>query len=149
MATMKGGDKAKEALAAIAKALGAKPSVLRVGFLENAKYPDGKPVAMIAAIQNFGAPKANIPPRPFFSNMIRDNSAKWPVAIAKILKSTGYNAERTMVMLGMGLKGQLQKSINEFEGAPLKPATVRRKGFDKQLIDTAHMLNSVDFEIKK
>jgi len=59
MATIRGGDKFEAVLRDIADKLRDGGSV-RVGFLENATYPDGKPVAMIAAIQEFGAPAAGI-----------------------------------------------------------------------------------------
>lgn len=50
-----GGTKAKGAIKRIAdKFLGEDP-VLKVGFLENATYPDGTPVALIAMIQEYGA----------------------------------------------------------------------------------------------
>ena len=45
MATIKGGDKFAAALAKISKGV-SQPAVLRVGFLESAKYPDGKPVGI-------------------------------------------------------------------------------------------------------
>ena len=96
MVTVRGGDKLENALRDVAARLGGKKT-LRVGFLEDATYPAGKPkalraaykarkkagekgavggalygtsVAMVAAIQNYGAPRAGIPPRPFFNNMI-------------------------------------------------------------------------------
>jgi hypothetical protein len=31
----------------------------------------------------------------------------------------------------------------------LKPATIRRKGFAKPLVDTGHMLNSIDHEVER
>ena len=63
----------RKRLSEIARGLD-KAAKVRIGFLENATYPDGKPVAMIAAIQEFGAPARNIPPRPFFRQMIAAKS---------------------------------------------------------------------------
>ena len=77
MATISGGQKLDAALREMASKV-AVPATLRVGFLENAKYPDGTPVAMVAAIQDYGAPGAGIPPRPFFRNMIADKQREWP-----------------------------------------------------------------------
>jgi hypothetical protein len=119
-----------------------------IGFLAGATYPDGTPVAMIAAIQDFGAPAANIPPRPFFRNMIADKSAGWPAAIDANLKATGYDSALTLAQVGEGIAGQLRQSINDFVGVPLSPKTIARKGFSKALIDTSHMLNSVDYEVE-
>ncbi len=121
---------------------------VRVGFLENAKYPDGTPVAMIAAIQDFGAPAAGIPPRPFFRNMVAAKQGEWPAAIEASLVATGYDVAQTLKQTGQGIVGQLRRSIEDTNEPPLKPATVRAKGFDKPLVDTGHMLNSVDFEVE-
>lgn len=147
MATISGGKKFEAALAVLAAKLG-KPRTLRVGFLAGATYPDGTPVAMIAAIQNFGAPKVGIPPRPFFSNMVAKRSPSWPKGLATQLKATDNDVEATLQITGEVIKGQIQLSIRDFSSVPLSPRTIARKGFDKQLIDSGHMLSSVDFEVQ-
>lgn len=148
MATVKGGDRANKVIRALAEKL-ARPVTLKVGFLENARYPDGTFVAMVAAIQNYGAPRANIPPRPFFSNMVADKSSEWPGAIAKLLEQNSYDIVRTMELTGEAIKGQLQQSIRDTNAPPLRPATIARKGFAKPLIHTSHMLNSVDYKVER
>jgi hypothetical protein len=146
MAQVKGGDKLAAALGAIAKKL-ERGGTVEVGFLSDATYPDGTRVAMVAAIQDFGAPSRGIPPRPFFRNMVADKSGGWPDAISENLKATGYDVDKTLGQVGEGIKGQLQQSIVDFSGAPLAPATVKRKGSDKQLVDTGHLLASVDYKV--
>lgn len=146
MASSSGGFKLETKLAGIAKAIATAQQV-RVGFLENATYPDGKPVAMIAAIHNYGAPRAGIPPRPFFSNMIAAKKGEWPKAIANLLKANDYDAAKTLEQTGSAVAGQLKKSIIDTNSPPLKPATIARKGFKKPLIETSHMINSVDHEV--
>ena len=148
MATIKGGTKLKAALRKIARKFGTK-GVLRVGFLEGATYPDGTSVPMVAAIQNFGAPSRGIPPRPFFSDMVADKSPGWPGALAEILKSNGGDGAAALQLMGEGIKGQLQASIVDGQYTPLSQVTIDRKGFDKPLIDTSHMLNSVGYEVKE
>lgn len=122
---------------------------MRVGFLENARYPDGKPVAMIAAIQNFGAPRANIPARPFFSNMIAAKQKEWPAAIAGLMKANQYNVDKVLDIAGHAIAGQLRQSIRDTNAPPLSPYTVAKKGHSKPLVDTGHMLNSVDHEVQR
>lgn len=146
MASIKGGQKAQAYLNRIGAAL-SNPATLRVGFLENAKYPDGKPVAMIAAIHNYGAPRAGIPPRPFFSNMIAKKQGEWPAAIAGLMRPNGYDATRVLQIVGQAIAGQLRQSIIDTNAPPLAKSTIRRKGFDKPLIETSHMINSVDAEV--
>lgn len=162
LANVRGGRKFEQALRDIARRLN--KGALQVGFMENAIYPDGKKVAMIAAIQEFGAPGAGIPPRPFFRNMIAAKSAEWPEAIAKTLIKSKYDVNLTLNRVGEAIKGQLQQSIRDLTSPPLKPATIIRKGgtagmvFNpkkrstfpaKPLIDTGHMLDSVTYRIKK
>lgn len=137
----------QEALRRIADKVNHK-ATLRVGFLEGATYGDGTSVALVAAVQDFGAPSVGIPPRPFFRNMVRRRSKEWPKALGAALVQHGYDVDKSLRVLGEVIRGQLQQSIVDFEGVPLKPATVARKGFEKQLIDTSHMLNSVDYEVK-
>ncbi len=123
-------------------------SKVRIGFLEGRTYPDGTSVAMVAAIQDFGAPAAGIPPRPFFRNMIAKKKGEWPTAIGKLLKANNYDARKTLEQTGAAIGGQLRQSIIDTNSPPLKPATIRRKGFDKPLVDTGLMLNTVDHEVE-
>lgn len=148
MAKLRGGDEARKILRQFME-MARDPFVLRVGFLENATYPDGKPVAMIGAIQNYGAPRAGIPPRPFFSNMIRKKQGEWPSAIVTLMRDNDMDIERVLTIAGAAIAEQLKQSIIDTNTPPLADSTVARKGFDKPLIDTSHMINSVDFEVKR
>jgi hypothetical protein len=147
MATLKGGEKLDRALREMARKIN-KPATLRVGFLSRARYPSGEPVALIAAVQEFGSPSRGIPPRPFFRNAIAKYSPEWAPAIAGLLKDNDYDAERTLELAGSAIAGQVKQSIIDITSPPLKPATIKRKGFDKLLVDTGHLLASVDYEVK-
>jgi hypothetical protein len=144
---LSGGDKLLEALDAIntrLKSAGGEPAV-KVGFLEGATYPKGTSVPMVAAVQEFGG--GFIPPRPYFRNMIKRSGREWPAAMAKLLKAHEFDAAKVLGLMGMLIKGQLQQSILDTNDPPLAPSTIRRKGFSKPLIETSHMINSVDFEV--
>ena len=147
MATIRGGEKFEAAMADLARRLG-RPATLKVGFLGNATYPDGKPVAMIAAINEYGAPSRGQPPRPFFRRMINAKQGEWPAAIAGVLQAQGNDVEKALDIAGAAIAGQLRQSIVDLVDPPLAPSTIARKGFDKPLIDTSHMLKSVDHEVK-
>lgn len=146
MATISGGAKLRAKLAELSKRV-SRGSALKVGFLEGATYPDGTSVAMVAAVQNFGAPSRGIPPRPFFSNMVRDKSPDWGPALGRILERNDYDGEKSLRLMGEAIAGQLRASIVEGSYTPLSPVTIARKGFDKPLIDTSHMINSIDYEV--
>lgn len=147
MAKITGGDKLAARLSEIARSL-SKPSTLEVGFLSDATYPDGTPVALVAAVNEYGAPSRNIPPRPFFRTMVTEKSPEWPDAIADLLKTTDYDAEKTMMQVGEGIKGQLMQSIIDTNSPALAEATIERKGSSKPLIASGHMLQSVDFKVE-
>jgi hypothetical protein len=146
MAAIKGGDKLAIALAKIAAGV-SRPATLSVGFLEGATYPSGESVALIAALNEFGTSKA--PPRPFFRQMVASKSGEWPAAVGNLLKANDYDAVKTLGQAGEGIKGQLQSSIAEFNSVPLAQSTIDRKGSEKQLVDTGHLLNSVDYQVKE
>jgi hypothetical protein len=174
---IRGGDKIRAKLQKLVQA--AKSGTVRIGFLENATYPQsGVPVAMVAALQEFGAPKANIPPRPFFRTLVQAKKQEWKEAIRKLLEGNDYDTEKTLMMTGEAIKGQLQQSIRDVHQPALSPVTLMlRKMFGnsphlirrrdvweairkvkagdssagvsaKPLIWTGHMLNSVDYEVR-
>lgn len=144
MAQIRGGDRLEAALANISRGL-ASGGTLRVGFLENATYPDGTPVAAVAAWNDFGT--RTIPPRPFFRNMVAKKNKEWPAAIAGLLRTTHYDIQRTLGITGAAIQGQLKQSIIDTNSPKLAPATIRRKEHAKPLIDTSMLINSVDFEV--
>lgn len=148
MASFSGGEKLKAKLEELAKKVST-PGTLRVGFLGNATYPDGTSVALVATINEYGAPSRGQPPRPYFRRMIAAKSPGWGKSLENLLKSTDYDTEQSLKLMGTGIKQQLQASIRELVSPPLAASTVAAKKFDKPLINTGHMLNSVDFEVKE
>jgi hypothetical protein len=147
MATINTASKLAAKLAKIVQSTEGHPRV-SVGFLRDASYPDGTPVALVASVQEFGSPANNIPPRPFFRLMVAEKSGGWPEAVRLNLKATDYDAHKTLDRVGQGIAGQLKDSIKTLTDPPLAPSTIKRKGFDTVLIDTGHMLNSVDYRVE-
>lgn len=144
MPNVRGGTRVEAAFREIARKL-SRSVTLRVGFLEDAKYPGGTSVALVAAVHEFGS--SRVPPRPFFRPMIAAKKGEWAAGIATQLKRNDYDVQRTLAIVGMAIKGQLQNAILTVTGPPLAPSTVARKGFDTLLIDTSHMLNSIDYDV--
>lgn len=81
--------------------------------------------------------------------MIHEKSGEWPDAIGNLLVANNYDATKTLEITGAAIAGQLRESITNLMEPPLAPSTIKRKGFDKPLIETSHMINSVNFEVKK
>jgi hypothetical protein len=78
----------------------------------------------VAAIQEFGAPKAGIPPRPFFRSMIQERSPDWSKAVAALLKANDGDAHRTLQMAGAAIEGQLRDSIIRLTDPALSQVTL-------------------------
>lgn len=142
----KGGENLKRALKDIERKTGSAKTV-SVGFMSNAKYPDGTPVAMVAAIHNYGAPARGIPARPFFSNMVADKSPSWGDILGGLLVKTHFSARQSLGLMGEGISADLRESIIHGGWANNSESTKRAKGFDAALIDTGHMLNSVTYTV--
>jgi hypothetical protein len=150
MATIRGGDKLAAALKSLSEKV-SKASSVRVGFLEGATYPDGTPVAMVAAIQNYGAPKVGIPPRPFFSGMVADKSPEWPAAIGQLLVENDYDSQKTLELAGEAIEGQLKEAIIETNAPALSPVTVMLRGMkshDQSLVVTGKTVGEAAARVK-
>jgi hypothetical protein len=138
---------ASDKLAAKLKGIAAKMSgSVEVGFLEGATYPDGTPVAAVAYWNEFG--NGSAPPRPFFRGMIASESPSWPAKVTALAKS-GNDAPKILALMGEDIDGALKQSINDLTAPPLAQSTIDRKGFDKPLIETSHMVNSTGYRVIK
>ncbi len=185
-----GGAALEAKLREIAEKAGA-PKAVRVGFLENATYPDGTPVALIAATNEYGgtatvpahdvtisrnikadgsfandgkfvkADKSNFqtthhvdeytidtPARPFFRDMIEKRKGEWAGDLGKIIVASNYDQDLSLGRMGKHISEQLQESIRDFKEPENAKSTIAKKGFDKPLIETSHMINSVASDIK-
>lgn len=147
MATVRGGAKAQAKIADFIHKIEAAKTV-KIGFLEGATYPEGTSVPMVAAVNEFGAPSRGQPPRPFFRRMIAAKQGEWPSAIANLFKANDYDARLTLNQAGEAIAGQLRQSIVDLVDPPLAPSTIKRKGFDKPLIDTSVMIKSIAYQVE-
>ena len=143
MSALSGGAGAQAYLQGLAKKI-QDAGLLRVGFLEGATYPDGTTVAEVAAKNEYGA--AGVPMRPFFRTMVKSKKASWSTNVANVLAVNNYDIDKTWQLVGEKITGQLRDSIRDWTTPPNSPDTIARKGFNKPLIDTGHMLNSAAYD---
>ncbi|WP_010508406.1 hypothetical protein [Komagataeibacter europaeus] len=114
-----GGDKMKAALEKLSQKVRS-GATLQAGYLEGATYPDGTPVAQVAAWDEFGTKTAA--PRPFMRNTVAAHSGQWGAALGAALKQTDYDAKKSLNVVGMVIEGQIRDEIsalNEPANAPL------------------------------
>ena len=125
---------------------------LEVGFFATAKYPDGTPVASVAAWNEFGTKrngKTHIPERPFFRQAV----AQMEKDVPKILKA-GIDPEAGVVdrqlagQIGAHAQSLVEGRIADLDTPENAPSTIKRKGEGKKpLVDTAQMSQSVTWKI--
>jgi hypothetical protein len=126
--------------------------VLRVGFLEGARYPAKKGkggalnVAQVAFWNEFGTVRA--PPRPFFRTTIQKQSPTWGNRLGAAVKATNYDGQKALALLGQSMRDDVESSIAQWASPGNAPSTIARKGFDKPLVDTGVMQRAVDYEVK-
>lgn len=126
---------------------------LKVGFIDGATYPDGTPVAMVAATNEYGRPENNQPPRPFFRNAIAEHENEWTDAIARGIRA-GHPVDQVLEVVGAQIQGDVQESIAQLMTPPLAASTIaarKSKGNNstKPLVDTKVMIGDVNYEVSE
>ena len=142
-------DKVMDALNAIASNV--ESLQVKAGFIDGATYPDGTPVAMVAAVNEYGDPARNQPPRPFFRNAIAQHESEWADTIARGMEK-GVDTRTILSVVGEQIAGDVVQSIATLMEPPIKDATIanrRRRGNKsvKPLVDTKVMIRDVHSEV--
>lgn len=100
---------------------------LEVGYFDTARYPDGTPVAYIAAIHEFGYAGNNIPARPFMRPTIAKKKQEWVKYLQggfKRVANGQMTVNAVLAQMGAAIAGQINESIVSVTEPPLKAATV-------------------------
>ncbi|WP_273761540.1 hypothetical protein [Aeromonas hydrophila] len=127
---------------------------LKAGFMEGATYPDGTPVPMVAAVNEYGDPARNQPPRSFFRNAIAEHEAEWHDAIERGLADS-RPVDEVLNAVGDVIVGDIVQSISTLIDPPLSPRTIHarrsrkvlRNMSTKPLVDTKVMIRAVSHEV--
>lgn len=155
---MKSNGAFKAALKAAAKkAAEAERKVVRVGFHEHQHYPDGTPVAAVAAVHEYGT--ATVPARPFMRPTLKDKGKEWGETMKAGLEGAvtgqGMSVDAVLEAVGMLAASDIQAGISAVTSPALKPATIKARNRKykskskdgnvsaKPLIDTGLMHASV------
>jgi hypothetical protein len=142
--TLSGGYKLQEKLQSIAKGM---TGSLSAGFFAGETYPDGTSVPEVAFYNEFGTSKS--PARPFFRSAISNDSDEWGDVAGKAAVATNYDGIATLTVVGNQIVESITQSISGWQDPANAPSTVKSKGFNKPLIDTAQMLRAPTFKIDK
>ena len=112
--------------------------------------------AALGYIHEMGSPARNIPARPWLGppvNRMKDEAAAMLKQAAE-LRFDGKTPEADQVLNALGLTAQNKVKANLVAGgdpafAPNAPSTIARKGSDSPLINTAQLLNSITYVLRK
>lgn len=125
--------------------------VVKVGYFPGAVYPDGTPVAGVAAVQELGSITRRIPPRPTFRPAVVAGKAMQKEAIAaavrRAVKGT-QSLEDGLEHLGSAVVGDIKEAIIKLTAPPLKQSTLDKRKRDgitatKPLVRSGLMLQLV------
>lgn len=139
------------------QAIGIGGYATKVGWFENAKEEDGQQTAYVAAVQEFGVPAKNIPPRLGFRETADKKSGAWRAfieAAAKQVLEGRLNGEEAMEALGLKARGDLFQRIKANPPPPLADHTLaarRAKGrtHTETLVDSGRMVESLESKTEK
>lgn len=99
----------------------------KIGWPSGKEYPDGTPVAYVAAIQNFGVPEKSIPPRPMLKPTIAENRAQWAELMKRLaheVAAGNLDAFDALDNLGRVAAMDLQATIAQINEPELSAVTV-------------------------
>lgn len=99
----------------------------KVGYFESAKYPDGTPVAGVAAVQELGSPSRNIPPRPTMRPAAVETQKEFQAKSGSAMKGILAGTETmfsVMEKLCDRCAGTIRKNIKALTNPPLKLSTI-------------------------
>ena len=125
---------------------------VHVGIQNDGAEHKGKLIATYAAANEFGAPRAGVPERSFIRSGFDDNVDLLNDTVTRIrdlVVDGALEAQTGAELLGQLHQGQVVAKIDSNVGPPLKPATIKRKGSTKTLIDEAYMKGAVRYVVKK
>jgi hypothetical protein len=105
-------------------------SVAKVGIPAGKTYPDGTSIAYIAAIQEFGAPEVNIPPRPFMRLTRAAKAREWAKDMAEGAQAVvqrRISLDGMLDAIGQVAAADIVETIANRVAPPLKPATIEAR----------------------
>lgn len=128
-------------------------SYVKVGVLASkggAEARDGVTMIELAAIHEFGT--RHVPARPFLRTTFvkkEKQVAKMAAKLARAIVVRNLPVDQALDMLGSWAAAQVKNYVTQGPHLKpkLKPATIRRKGSTRPLVDTGRLINSVSWEV--
>lgn len=109
-------------------------------------YPDpraGMPVASIAAALEYGHGQNH--PRPFMQQTVAQRRKEWTEGVVKLAQA-GHSPQQVVGVIGQVMKEDIMKTITDWP-ADNNAEWAASKGFNHGLIQTSHLLKSIDSQV--
>ena len=121
---------------------------IELGFFETARYPDGTPVAAVAAWNEFGHHYA--PERPFFRIALNQMQDPIKEIIKEEINRRNLVVDKPLAdKIGAYAQGALQQSITDLTSPANAPSTIARKGSSNPLVDTSTMRTAATWKVEE
>lgn len=122
---------------------------VRIGIQRGEGSEDGVDLVDIAMFNELGT--IHIPSRPFLRDSVDANGDKINSFLQSMKKEIlrGNSAEDVLKKIGVFQKGLIQEQIVKGNFVPNSPATIRKKGSDRPLVDTGRMRQSINYVIQQ
>nr|DAX86140.1 MAG TPA: virion morphogenesis protein [Caudoviricetes sp.] len=120
---------------------------VKVGIRRGKGSHDGTDMLDIAVYNHFGT--ATIPARPFVSDCAEKNAGQIQEAQKRLVYRVyqgSLSADGALAELGAWYVNVQKGHILHGGWTPNAPATIKRKGSNKPLVDTGQLVNTVDWE---
>ena len=120
---------------------------VKVGIRRGKGSHDGTDMLDIAVYNHFGT--ATIPARPFVSDCAEKNAGQIQEAQKRLVYRVyqgSLSADGALAQLGAWYVNVQKGHILHGGWTPNAPATIKRKGSNKPLVDTGQLVNTVDWE---
>lgn len=133
---------------------------VEVGIFNTSHYPDGTPVAYVAAIQEWGYPQGNIQARSFFRTTIEEQKPNWGRQVAGATQGAiegKVDINNALEGIGGLASGDIGRKVTQIFSPALKESTLRNRRYknksghasDKPLVDSGLMLQSITHKVSK
>ena len=137
----------------LTKALGkiAKRPHVAIGILQDDKIDKNFSMVDLALVHEYGSRNGHIPQRSFIRSTC-DAKQKQHFQLIKTLQGKiidgALSIKQALTTLGEVVAKDMVKTINRGINPELKPATIKRKGSAKSLIDTGRLKGSITHEVR-
>jgi hypothetical protein len=118
----------------------------RVGVQEGEIREDGKDLVIVAAVNEFGAPKANIPERSFIRSTVDEERPAVNRIKEGIVRkaTTGHvSIRQELALLGEFAQSKIQRKIIDLKIPGNADSTKKKKGSDNPLVDQGQLHQSI------